>query len=380
MSDSSLKLLFARRTVVAGETIQGEVELDFKYAQKEAIEEVQVKLSGVASSKIDRRGQIQILEEETRNLILRDRTLWTRGSAYPPAGQHILRLAFRFKLPDDLPPTSYYSNAFSASGHITYTLEIIGVRSGTFQPNRRISRPFTVVPPDLIGIGYRAALQAGFSDEWVLFSKEVDMRKSFWGDYSKARAELRLPAISSLPLLTKIPLLLSVSSTTKSMKLQDTPTDPGAPIFPEPPRHSKDISLTLRRNVTIESHGCTHCDVEQCCLLGDFGTPRGEVDTIVLPKEWIASETDNHRGVWKQQTTFKTSLYLKCTPTFQYPTMRVSHFMELKVAFSGLGNNVTITIPVEIGSGRVPPDDSNTETAPAYEPEMLDLPPSYAQD
>jgi hypothetical protein len=48
--ESAIKLVFDTRTYVAGERIVGVVELDFRVALEDKIEQVRVKLRGTAST------------------------------------------------------------------------------------------------------------------------------------------------------------------------------------------------------------------------------------------------------------------------------------------------------------------------------------------
>ena len=130
-------------------------------------------------------------EEERQSIPLVDlsRVLWTHGAEYPLPGTDILRLFFRFRLPDDIPP-SYYHYTFrslSTCG-VLYSLTTVGVRpdcSGI----HRIHNPLVVLPRfDMEPL--RALSSAGL--KWRTVHAEKDVWKGLRGNEGTVRVEVRV--------------------------------------------------------------------------------------------------------------------------------------------------------------------------------------------
>ncbi|KAJ7763089.1 hypothetical protein B0H14DRAFT_2300771, partial [Mycena olivaceomarginata] len=94
-----ISLHLQNRARIAGEFLQGHVELNVSLALKDGIQAVRVKLRG---STYISNGKSESSTERRRIEVLRaDATLWTDGG--PQTG--ILSLPFQFSLPVDLPPS-----------------------------------------------------------------------------------------------------------------------------------------------------------------------------------------------------------------------------------------------------------------------------------
>lgn len=125
---------------------------------------------------------------ETVPLINKDETLWRLGDILPPEGSHMLDFPFAFQLPSDL-PASYHINVFDTKATISYSIEVVGERSGTFVCNRRIGGGFIVVPPaspDELAMTDRLA--EGWKGPNRIEEAKRHVRRRLWGDYAVVEA------------------------------------------------------------------------------------------------------------------------------------------------------------------------------------------------
>ena len=133
---------------------------------------------------------------ERRELIFLKKSLWTRGSAYPPPDSHVLRLPFRFHLPADpkILPSVFWDYVV-----ITYYVEAIALRPRTFFAiDKRIRERLAVVsrgdPTLCASIRSLGEMQGG--PTWKRVHKEKQVRRGMWGEYSTARVEVSLSSVS----------------------------------------------------------------------------------------------------------------------------------------------------------------------------------------
>ena len=123
--------------------------------------------------------------------------VWTRGSAYPPPGTDILRLPFRFPLPDGLPP-SFHFHTWEINSSVLYAIDTTGVRRGKFKVNKKIHTPIMALPKDDVGVGVRMGLGEGVGPgsytRWKNVWAEEKIRKGLWGEHATARVMVRLPS------------------------------------------------------------------------------------------------------------------------------------------------------------------------------------------
>ncbi len=117
-------------------------------------------------------------------------SIWRKGRAYPPSDSDVLRIPFQLQLPLNVPPSCQYSGGHKKA-NIGYFVEVVGVRPGLLSSNRRMLRPFAVVPPDPAGVAIRASLQAN----WIggacnTIRRTNNIRQGIWGDYSKVKLEV----------------------------------------------------------------------------------------------------------------------------------------------------------------------------------------------
>ena len=194
---------------VAGEDLRGEVHLDFRALQRTPIEEVTVTFHGrlqtyvtetawcrcpltkdlLLSSKATYTANRETHTSRSKiDLINETNSLWTKGAAYPPPGEHVLKLPFCFTLPSWLKPSCEFSH--SKKGSIAYAVRVVGRRTG-LHFNKTIVRPLPVLPYHEKGALLRdTLLKEGFgttrSQSW-----EKKIRRGIWGEYSTVEVSVR---------------------------------------------------------------------------------------------------------------------------------------------------------------------------------------------
>ncbi|OBZ65059.1 hypothetical protein A0H81_14949 [Grifola frondosa] len=355
---------------VAGTTIEGEVELNFTELQEEQIDEVHIKLRGSVHTWI-RNDETSFFEYTS--LVRENAPIWSRGTVYPTPGTHLLRVPFSLNLPAGLPP-SFHFRAFQRTASVRYSIQLVGVRPGSFRINRRIRRPLAVVPTDPAGALVSSALRLGWLGPWRTAECQDKIRKGLlWGDYAHVKAELTLPAVDVLTLFAPIPLTITVTTTTAPTKHRDAESSTSSkPIFPAPPAAPTDLELTLHRRVHIRAKVFA-ATCEQ--LVVALHAPPVHVDVEGPDKEWVSADTiekpetdkkgakgdgDGEKGVWVQRVTMRLAVSLACPPSFAIDNIKNDYFVRLKVPFAGIGNTLVLQLPVRISSGiehaRVHPD------------------------
>ncbi|KAH6916672.1 hypothetical protein BKA70DRAFT_1250246 [Coprinopsis sp. MPI-PUGE-AT-0042] len=345
--EGAVKLLFDSRTYVAGERIFGVVELDFRKTIEDKIEQVRVKLRGTASTRITRsRGQSTVTYRSSLPLARGDMILWTQGT-YPPAGEHIMQLPFEFQIPRDS-PGSFHSDRYRRSATISYGIEVVADRPGIFRFKPSVER-----------------------------SSEI--RKRFWGEYSRVQAQFQYPALNSFPVGIRIPISIIVTTTTKTMKKSETPADafspnPDKPLFPPPPQGPEGVRLLLDALVHIKARGRHESMEDHLPSSSGLGAPNTNSRHVrVTPSDpvWLPEVEKGEEGKWKREVRFDTTMLLTCPPTFDLDIIKCSYELNVEITFPGLGNNLEFQIPIRLNSG-FGPFDPNAPPPPA-----LDLPPSY---
>lgn len=132
---------------------------------------------------------------EEKHLILSSVfSVWTRGSAYPQPGTDVVRLPFRFLLPDGLPP-SFHFHAWEINSSVLYAIDTTGIRRGKFKVNKKVHSPLMALPKDDAGVGVRLRLGEGVGPgsctRWKNVWAEERIRKGFWGEHATARVMVR---------------------------------------------------------------------------------------------------------------------------------------------------------------------------------------------
>ena len=125
--------------------------------------------------------------------------------------------------------------------------------------------------------------------------------------------------------------MINVTTITKPMKQEDTPTD--QPIFPAPPNHPRNVEFNLSRQVMIRTHSWTEYGNNTVAVLGGFSPSApanqpnwyDQVQVETTENVWLPDLGDEkkNRGSWKQQITFRSNFTLTCPPTFSSNTMSI---------------------------------------------------------
>ncbi|KAF7289327.1 Arrestin-N domain-containing protein [Mycena indigotica] len=397
-TDGPLTLQFQNITRVAGETVQGVINIDYRQVEDDNLEELRVKFRGASNTQITvRTGQTTTTYRSTELLFHTKIPVWKQGSAYPPPGLHILSCPFEFTLPSPLPP-SFHCEAYHRSGTIGYSLEVVGQRSGIFRFNRRIRRLIPVIPaatPEQVAI--KEALMQGWNGGWKTYARDDKLRRGLWGDYAHSRARLILPDLPSFPIGTPIPLSLIVETDTKPMLRSDALDGPadkkGKPLFPAIPTASSQIPFKLYRWAQVSARRRTRTVEDEFSLLGSLGDPQAVAAVVhtVTPPEWIPQDDNKGKGIWRRSIRFDSTLSIAYAPTYSTQIIQWQYQLRLRVEFPGIGNDLKIEIPITLDSSTACPPpplgiagssrvggQTYADVLPAGPPpQMMDLPPAY---
>ncbi|KAF7350989.1 Arrestin-N domain-containing protein [Mycena sanguinolenta] len=377
-------LYFPDAVRVAGETIQGRVELNVALAQDEGIEDLHVNLRGsivttIIESNFD---GSNTKHERAIELINSEKLLWERGTAFPDPGSHILVLPFKFKLPTDLPP-SFHLCVLHHEAIISYTLEVVGSRPGLFRKDHLVRKIFPVLPAaSPTQVLAKKSLKRGWNGVWKTISIERKIRQGIWGDHSHARIEVKIPDLESFPRATALPLTLCIETRTKSMARTNSPEDkPNKPMFPAPPTQTGDVELFFEREASIRAQRQNGTAIDSFRTYGAFGDPSNSVQSAI-EAEWIPDPERQNYGVWKRTVRFETKVTLPFAPTFSTETIECKYFLNFAVAFPGMGNNVELHVPIQLDPAHACPSFAMNyaDVPPEGPPPPLDElpPPAYS--
>ncbi|KAJ7754566.1 hypothetical protein B0H16DRAFT_1542796 [Mycena metata] len=408
-----ITIRFPNLVRVAGETIEGHVDFNVPLARKDGIENLRFEVRGVIRTQIYRQyGDAGIVHKETVPLFSSVDSLWTPES--PDTGSDVVSLPFRFKLPDDLPPSFYRWD-----GTVRYSLEAVCERPGKFHPNRRARQIFSVTPAasknQLLA---KESLRQGWTGPWKETKKEEKIRQGIWGEYSHVYATFSIPDLPSFPIATPIPYSFQIVTETKTVDHSDHPDDKhGHPLFPAPPTLSTDLTQILCRKIecrvrtdnifsrtkpkythhekrteTFDLQKNRRLEEKDRKAPTDYGqtesiTCTQAVEAIVDEPEWIPKDHKS-RGIWRRSVRFTSTLTLPFAPTLSSETIDWQYILQFVVPFPGLTNNFKLEIPLELGPGLACPppptgapgssNHSYADVLPAGPaPSILDLPPAY---
>ncbi|KAJ6495360.1 hypothetical protein C8R45DRAFT_1133836 [Mycena sanguinolenta] len=398
---------------IAGETIQGRVDVHVPLIRKDGIEHLRIEMQGVIKTEIYRSsGEDRVLEQQTVPLCSSSQPLWSSKSAPSDAG--VVSYPFQFTLPENLPPSFCYgTRKYSPTpATITYSLEIVGVRPGAFHRNRRIRRVFLVMPAasesQLLA---SESLRQGWEGPWKVTTKDAKMRQGIWGDYSHVYATLSLPDLPSYPISALIPYSLHIVTETKTLDRSDRPEKHRKPLFPLPPTQTSELSQVLRRKIeyvvherstTYEDQGKDTFDLHKSqSLVDNTASSRvqreqtaqtqpmesvREVDAVVDEPEWIPKD-EKGRGIWRRSVHFTSTLAFPFAPTTNTETINWTYTLQFTIPFPGIGNDLDLQLPIHLSPTLAcpppptgAPGSSNLTYAdilPAGPPPMFDLPPTY---
>ncbi|KAJ6590002.1 hypothetical protein DFH09DRAFT_1307458 [Mycena vulgaris] len=393
----TLTLHFPDFVRVAGEVLQGHVDVNVPKALEDKLENVHVKLRGSIVTKITETehkaspdggvGHNEThYQRQTVEVLRLNQTIWDQFNT--PQGAQIIACPFQIQLPPNLPPSFYYSH-FNRTVVISYSLEVVGARHGLFHSNRRIRKIFSVVPPATPWeLNASAALKQGWGGPWKPIATNKEIRHHIFGEHAQVKAELVLPDLPSFPMVTGIPFSFHVLTKTKKVDRDDL-EDKHGKLFPAPPTSPADVELILHRRGRMRVHHKSEPMEDKFELTGSLGDKAAvnRVRMTVDQPEWIHTpDQKEDKGSWKRAVHFDGMLSIPFVPTFTTETAEWHYFLRFKVDFPGIGNDLELEFPVQVNSGAacppLPPNGYHTNVPYAYPlpsgpPPMMILPPSY---
>ncbi|KAJ7032771.1 hypothetical protein C8F04DRAFT_1040146 [Mycena alexandri] len=386
----ALTLHFPEYVRVAGETLQGHVEINVPMALNDKVENVRIKVRGSIETRITETEHRPGGENETHyktqtvQVLSADQQIWDHFSS--PQGAQILTCPFQIQLPPNLPPSFHYSH-HKGKVVISYALEVVGARHGIFHANRRIAKVFSVIPAaSAWELNTHAVLLQGWNGPWKSVVNSKEMRHGIlFGELSEAKIELVLPDIPSLPISTGIPFSFHVSTRTKPVHHHDLEGKHGK-LFPAPPASPADIEFQLTIQGKMSAHNAHEKIEENFDVKGSLGDKAAvsAVRTIVDEPEWSGGSNTKDKGVWRRAVHFDGRFTLPYAPTFSAETAEWNYVLRLKVDFAGIGNGLELEFPIHLNSGSAcpppigyQPNFANAYPLPAGPPPMLSLPSAY---
>ncbi|KAJ7231013.1 hypothetical protein C8J57DRAFT_1385765 [Mycena rebaudengoi] len=351
---SPIKLHFKDRVRVAGETIAGHVDLNMAQAQELQIHHLWINYRGAIKTQILVRNE-KVPRTQSVVLFQDKKSLWTPGSAFPEGGSQVLSCPFQFQLLGDSHPSFHCTAEPSHAAAISYSLEVVAEREGR-RANHQIRRVFAVVPVATAEeLRAKESLQQSWTGPWRDITQEKKMRRGMWGDYSQACATLSIPDLTSYPICTPIPIVIQISTETKSVSRSDRAENKGKSLFPEPPTHSSQFKQVLRRvtNIKVQdkvAHQIDSFDLPMTRGLDNIEIARVkslcEVEAVVDEPEWIPKEKD--RGVWKRSVRLALELQFPLPPTHSTDILDWQYELGFVIPFPGTGNDLKISSPIQL--------------------------------
>ncbi|RDX41156.1 hypothetical protein OH76DRAFT_1365053 [Lentinus brumalis] len=383
---SSIQVVIPPTTYCSGSYLEGEVQLNFRHLREngDRFEKIWVTLRGRAICVC---ADNDSEDHETIPLFDLSRMLWTNGSEYPPPDSDVLRLFFRFQLPDDIPPSLLDRTGPGGTAGVLYSLTTVAVRAGRFTKPWKQHTPIVIVPRDDVSpLLTRALVTDAFA--WRTGHKSQQVRRALWGDYATVRIELFIPGIPVFPLFTPVPFKVDVKTTTAKLTRR-IPTDGRADagptqIFPIPPADASQFAFQLVRRTTVrvQKREETIQSVTAC-------TPCEHVGVNIPSKEWVPMpdalgwshlSSNQERGVWVQRAQYSSKLVFNVPPTFSIgDRLAWEYHLKLKVPFPGSGNDVEVEMPVTIVSGIDKPVPRKQHQPHSHDPRLKAWAPSTSE-
>ncbi|KAF8146985.1 hypothetical protein K438DRAFT_2027943 [Mycena galopus ATCC 62051] len=250
-NSSSIKpitLHFQNVVRIAGERIEGRVDLNEPLAREDGIEHLRIEMRGVVKTRIASQfigGRVVITNTQAVSLFSSSemtQTLWTFKSEQ--IGSDVVSSPSDSRCPKTCPRPFFMGKArpqvFSGSP-----------RGPTWR--QEPPNPESASESQLLA---RESLKQGWTGK-----QEAKIRQGFWGDCSSVQATLSLPELPSFPVSAPIPYTLHIITETKTLSRSDRPEKDGKPLFPAPPTQSSGVLQILRRTIeyTItEAAGTVH--------------------------------------------------------------------------------------------------------------------------
>ncbi|KAJ6497516.1 hypothetical protein C8R45DRAFT_129444 [Mycena sanguinolenta] len=395
MPAETLTLHFPDIVRVAGETVQGYVDINVPMAKQDKVENVRVKLRGAIVTKLTETKREAGPEgpknethykTETVNLLRIDQQIWDQFS--PQQGADTISCPFSIQLPWTLPPSFHYAHS-TRTVVISYSIEVVGSRHGLFHANRRVRKIFSVVPaatgPEL---NATAALRQGWNGPWKSYVNTIELRHGvLFGDYSEAKMEITLPDLPSFPMFVGIPFSCHVMTRTKPVHHDDL-EHKGDKLFPAPPQSPADIELVLRLMGHMRARGSKEELDQKFELKGGLGDKAALANIRITADEpvWTPSSDHKDKGTWTRGIRYDGLMSMPFTPTSSAETAEWHYMLRYDIDFPGLGNHLVLEIPVHLHSGCAcppPPMTPYNENAPynyplsSGPPPMMTLPADY---
>ncbi|RDX43198.1 hypothetical protein OH76DRAFT_1361524 [Lentinus brumalis] len=383
---SSIQVVIPPTTYCSGSYVEGEVRLNFRHLREygDRFEKIWVTLRGRAICVC---ADNDSEDCETIPLFDLSRMLWTYGSEYPPRDSDILRLFFRFQLPDDIPPSLLDRAGPGGTAGVMYSLTTVAVRAGGSTRPWTKHTPIVIVPRDNVSPLLTQSLVTG-AFAWRTVHKSKQVRRALWGDYATVRIELSVPDVPVFPLFTPVPFKVDVKTTTakltRRIKTDGRADSEATQIFPTPPADASEFvfQLVRRTKVRVDKREETIRSVTSCA-------PCKHVDVDVPSKEWLPTpdalgwshlSSNQERGVCVQSARYSSKLAFNVPPTFSVgDRLGWEYHLKLKMPFPGSGNDVEVEIPVTIVSGINKPVPRKEHQPHSHNPRLSGWVPSTSE-
>jgi hypothetical protein len=132
------------------------------------------------------------------SLVKTDQKIWSSSNSHSDIGSPTLRLPFSFQLLENLIP-SFHFHRFGRRGVTTYSIEVVGQRTGALQRNRRVGKVFPLVQAASAQETHaKTDLLEDWKGLWKTVKSSSEIRQGLWGGYSKVDVE-----VSSLYVIIK---------------------------------------------------------------------------------------------------------------------------------------------------------------------------------
>ncbi|KZS92411.1 hypothetical protein SISNIDRAFT_486446 [Sistotremastrum niveocremeum HHB9708] len=343
-----------------GDLVAGIVDVDEARASELNIDEIRVELLADVKTQIRLGTGDAAIQSDDRKSLMTAGTfiLWKRDNTATEQIRATTHKSypFTFTLPNNNLPPSFHIQSGEVAASVRYYIRVTGSGKGRDAGDIRINRPFPFLPYD----------DNPFVDE--LRAVEHRMIKT-----------VRIPDLESLPLFTKIPVVIVLRGVSKILS-SSSALNSSRFTFPIPPTSPKYLELRLFAVCTTVAQAKALTFRSEVSLMGGLGkldmnipfegSPK-EVAVDIEPPEWIAEAETNANGRWSQLVTFRTDILFRGTPTFKTSLVKLDYELDLKVVFPGIGNDLKTTIclpPISSGLHRSQLSDDN---------QSLDLPPAY---
>ncbi|KAF7297989.1 Arrestin-N domain-containing protein [Mycena chlorophos] len=383
----AITLHFPEFVRVAGEVLQGHIDLDLGAAGEDKIDEVHIKLRGSIVTRIteyeNKPGEGTQTHYKTETLVRVDQVLWDQKNA-PPNLPQVIQCPFQLPLPTGLPPSFHFSH-HNRAVTISYAIEVVGHRHGILHANRRVRKVFPVVPPG--DLAATAALSQGWRGPWRPYRVQDKIRHGIFGDHSEATMEFVVPELPTFPMGVGFPFALHIWTKTKPVHQEDLESKHGK-LFPAPPESASEVEVKLKRRGRLHVYFQSEDIDENIQLRGSLGDSAAlaNIRTTFDQPTFTPLPDGHNKGVWNRGVHFEGFLTLPEAPTYSTKTVEWHYILEVKMDFPGLGNILKFEVPIHINSGvACPPlpqapyqyNVPYTYPLPGGPPPMMNLPPSY---